>query len=305
MLERYKKNIHVYFLAFILLYSILLRFIDPKLIAVVFTLVVFYVCLQDFYDYFAEKFEIFKRQNSGENEFKYTWGYVNQKKDLFSKIKGTLKFLFILELSEYKNYLKARIPQILFIMFVAGDIVFAFKNLDLYHFGAYISMSFFCKLIFIGYFYYQQKIKSVDASEVENKEVIFEIFSSFLNLFLTCSTIIFVLLFLASKIFNDIFFGSTYIPFNTTLPFIFLVNVSLCVAYTIYKTSSLINVKDTNKVLKIYNVFFVIAFIFSNSNSLDSVTYFIVGTSCVLSIFLYNLVIKQPSYIKNNYNHLF
>ncbi len=302
MLESFKKNIHIYFLAFVLLYSLVLRFIDPRIVAVFLIVGGLYLFAYDFYHFFLVKFQQFKVHTKNKEQLEYSWGYVNKQKSFFTEIIFMLRFIFELDFVDYKNYLKSKSLALIFIIFVGGDLIFAFKNLDLYSFGVYISMSVFCKLVFIGYYYFQQKLKNVD---LENKDMIFEIFNSFLNLFLTCSTIIFVLLFFASKIFNDLFLGPTYIPFNTTLPFIFLANIALAVAFIIYKTSVLINKKSTHKILKVYAVFFTVAFIFSNNNSLDSVTYFVVGTSCVLSIFLYNLIIKQPLYIKNTYNHLF
>jgi hypothetical protein len=59
------------------------------------------------------------------------------------------------------------------------------------------------------------------------------------------------------------------------------------------------------KVLKIFGIVFAVLFVFMPINYIDTITYFIVGMGSLVSIFLYNLVIKKPLYISHTYNHFF
>lgn len=299
-LKEFKRDLHFYVGIFLITFCLFVRIVPPFFIGLLSILILVSIVAFDFFYYFNKKFI---DSNLNElNQTEYSWGIVRH--DHFKKedLKKFFEYLRGLDYAEYKSYFKRLLPHFVFIMFIFGDIIVALKNLNIENFGIYVAFSVLTKFIFIGYYYFSLEIKKLEIFQEEN---LLDIFYSFINLFLTSGILIFVFMFLTSKIFTKIFFGYNYLAFQTTLPFVFLGNMMMCIALCVFVTARKMDAVSANRILKVFSVFFGVIFIFVLNSSPDSVTYFIIGSSTILSIFLYNLIIKKPTYIKNTYNHLF
>jgi O-antigen/teichoic acid export membrane protein len=186
-----------------------------------------------------------------------------------------------------------------------GDFIVSFKNLSLSESGVYFALSLFCKFIFISYIYINRSIVAVSDKDENKEEKVLDIFYKNLNGMLSLGFVIFVLFFILSKYLIEIFFGESYVYYQTSLPFIMVANIALLVALLTYETAKKIDKDGTKKVLKIFVPIFTILFIFMTNGYVDTVAYFVIGGCSILSIFLYNFVIKRPSYIQSTYNYLF
>jgi hypothetical protein len=223
----------------------------------------------------------------------------------FNRIISTCVYLYGKDFSFYRNYLNINLEKIVILLFIFGDLVVAFKNLDVKSAGVYIAMSLFTKFVFIGYIFIGQTYKKVLVGANDTEENILEIFYSQINTMLSFFAAAFVFVFILSRYIVEIFFGSGFAPYQSSLPFIMLANMSLAVALSIYITALRLGDRLTKKISKFYSIIFFVLFVFMTVNYVDTVTYFIIGSSTLLSIFLYNFVIKKPAYIENTYNHLF
>lgn len=280
------------------LFSRIIPFSFVTLITLVFVIL---VIATDFYFYTNRTS---REENKNEKVLEYSWGYVKEKTSHLD-INTLVKYLSSKDFAFYKNYFTINHNKIILLLFVFGDIIVAFKNLDFFNSGIYIAMSIFTKFVFLGYIFMRDTYNKILVGENNSEENILDIFYSQINGLLSAFIVIFLLFFALSKYLVEIFFGKDYLPYQSSLPFVLFANIALVVAICVYMTSKRIDPQLTGKISKIFATIFGVIFIFMSINYIDTVTYFVIGTSCLLSIFLYNFVIKKPQYIANTYNHLF
>lgn len=295
------NNLEAFFLALLVGFALLVRVVPFELITI-FTLLFFLGIFA--LDFFMYTNKLAKEENKNIKTTEFSWGFVKEKKEIMD-INTFLEYLSNKDFSYYKSYILINIDKLIILLFVFSDILVAFKNLDMRNSGIYIAMSLFTKFVFIGYVLMKQTFDKTLISEKTTEENILEIFYTQINTMLSSFAALFIFFFLLSKYLVEIFFGQAFTFFQTSLPFILLANISLVVALCIFMTSIKLDEKVTLKISKFFLAIIFILFIFIAINYIDTVTYFIIGSSALLSIFLYNFVIKKPSYIESTYNHLF
>jgi hypothetical protein len=264
-------------------------------------LVVIIVGTLDFYIYVNKSA---KDENKNMKTTEFTWGFVKEKKDMMDFYTLT-NYLYTKDFSFYKNYLIINLEKTILLLFIFGDLLVAFKNLDMRNAGIYIAMSLFTKFVFLGYLFLRQTYKKILVGNNKTEDNLLEIFYSQINSMLSFFAAIFVFFFVLSKYIVEIFFGKAFAPYQSSLPFILLANMSLVVAICIYVSATKLNEQLTKRISKMFVFVFFVLFVFMTVNYIDTVTYFIIGSSALLSIFLYNFVVKKPGYIESTYNHLF
>jgi hypothetical protein len=297
-----KSNYEVAVLSLILLFAIFVRTVPFSLITVVTILTFVSLISLDFYFYVNKRAH---DENKNIVTTNFSWGFVKEKTEMIT-FKTLVNYLSNKDFSFYKNYVMLNLQKIIFGIFLFGDIVIAFKNLDMRNAGIYIAMSIFCKFVFIAYVFMRQTyVKSVASTDKTNEDTILEIFYTQINTLLSSFAVLFIFFFMLSRYISEIFFGNSFYPYQSSLPFILLANISVVILACVYLTAKLLDEKLTNKIVKIYFVAFFVLFVFMNINYLDNITYFVIGAAALLSIFIYNFVIKKPEYIKRTYNFLF
>jgi hypothetical protein len=203
------------------------------------------------------------------------------------------------DLDFYKGYFHSYSNSIILFTFIFADFIIGFKNLSFFDSGIYFAMSIFTKFTFLGFYILKGNF---DKLKIKTEENILDIFYTQMNGLLSVFFVVFVLFFVLSRFIVEIFFGSGYAPYQSSLPFILIANISLCISLCVYTTAQQINPKLTNRISQTFLSIFIIWFIFMPINYIDTITYFIVGSSTILSIFLYNFVIKKHDYIESTYN---
>jgi hypothetical protein len=296
-----QKNREIFFLFILICFSLFVRIVPLALITIIALFIFLGITALDFYIYVNKAA---KDQNKNIKTTEFSWGFVKEKRDMMD-ISTLSAYLYGKDFSFYRNYLNINLEKIVILLFIFGDLVVAFKNLDVKSAGVYIAMSLFTKFVFIGYIFIGQTYKKVLVGANDTEENILEIFYSQINTMLSFFAAAFVFVFILSRYIVEIFFGSGFAPYQSSLPFIMLANMSLAVALSIYITALRLGDRLTKKISKFYSIIFFVLFVFMTVNYVDTVTYFIIGSSTLLSIFLYNFVIKKPAYIENTYNHLF
>ncbi len=301
-----KDNKELFFLAVLVIFSMFVRIVPFSLITILFLLVFLGILSIHFY-YYVNKSAREESKNNKVTEF--SWGFVKEKTDLMDMF-SFVNYLYNKELVFFKKYILINIDKAVFLLFFFADILVAFKNLDTQSAGIYIAMSIFTKFIFVAYFYMKQvyvktlnKKDKIEESFEEDR--VLNIFYTQINIIISLFATLFIFFFILSKYIVDIFFGINYFPYQSSLPFVLLANISLALASCLYFSAMELDAKATKKISKIFFTLIFILFIFMNVNYIDTVTYFITGTSSLLSIFLYNFIIKKPEYIKRTYNLLF
>lgn len=293
-----KQEKEILYLAAILSFCILARILPFELISIILTLLLFVFIFSDFYLYVNT---LAKKENKNENTIVFSWGYVKEKVESMD-LNNFFSYLASKDVSFYKTYFMKNLHSIIIYTFVFGDLVVALKNLSFYDSGIYFSISIFCKFVFLGFLYLRNSYLKI-REEGENREkIILDIFYAQMNGLLSVFFVIFILFFTLSKFLVEIFFGSSYMPFQASLPFILVANMTMVLALCVFKTAEKIDLNMTKKICKIYITLFTILFVFMTINYIDTIAYFVVGAASILSIFLYNLVIKKPSYIESTYN---
>jgi hypothetical protein len=302
-----KNNYEVAILSLILVFAIFVRTVPFSMITIVTILIFVSLISLDFYLYVNKRAH---DENKNIVTTNFSWGFVKEKTEMIT-FKTLVNYLSNKDFGFYKNYLMLNLQKIIFGIFLFGDLVIAFKNLDMKNAGIYIAMSIFCKFVFIAYIFMRQTyLKSVANNEKTNDEninedTILEIFYTQINTLLSSFAVLFIFFFMLSRYISEIFFGNSFYPYQSSLPFILLANISLVILACVYLTAKMLDESLTNKIVKIYSVAFFVLFVFMNVNYLDNITYFVIGASALLSIFIYNFVIKKPDYIKRTYNFLF
>lgn len=306
--DKYMKRLNIpnhnreaFALSLLLLFSIFSRVIPFFLITILFVMCFLALLAVDFYFYVNKSA---KDENKNEKTIEFSWGFVKERTELMD-MDTIIKYLKNKDFSFYKTYLNLNINKGTVLLFFLGDILVAFKNLDLAHAGIYIAMSLFTKFVFLGYLFMRQSYAKVLIGEKNTEENTLDIFYSLINNMFSIFAVLFIFFFVLSRYLVQIFFGNDYLPFQSSLPFVLLANIGLVIAICIYSTSKRIDSQTTGKIAKAYLFFFILLFVFMGINYLDTIAYFVIGSSALISIFLYNLVIKKPEYIKSTYNHLF
>jgi hypothetical protein len=295
------NNKEGFFLSILIIFSILTRVLPFTIITILSIAVFAAIVGIDFYFFINKKA---KDENKNEKTTEFSWGFVKEKKDLMD-FQSVLKYLKHKEFAFYKEYLLLNINKIIILTFVFGDLFVAFKNLDFFNSGIYIAMSIFSKFVFLGYIFMRQSYAKLAAIDKVTEENVLDVFYTQISSMLSVFAAIFIFFFVLSKYMIDIFFGNSYAPYQTSLPFVLLANMSLVVAICVYTASKKVDQRVTDKITKVFAIIFSILFVFMSINYLDTITYFIIGSSALLSIFLYNFVIKKPEYIRSTYNLLF
>jgi len=299
-------NIHsekkfIFLLAAIIFYSILCRLIPATLISMLVVL--------SFVAYVAVEFYIYvnhnaKLENKHSNTIEYSWGHVKEKTSMLD-LQKFFQYILTKDLSFYKKFVIHHKENVILFIFTFGDMLVAFKNLSFFYSGSYFALSIFVKFVFVGYFHLYKIYESAHITRDNAEEKVLDIFYSQINGLISVFFVLFITVFILSKYIVEIFFGVDYMPLQSSLPFILLANMFLCGALCIFETARRMDSKMTNNIIKIYSPFFAVLFVFMSINYIDTITYFIIGATSILSIFLYNFVIKKPQYIADTYNHLF
>lgn len=300
-----KRNREYIFLATVVLFALACRVLSFEAITLI-TLILLGIFLSyDFYGYVNHEA---KTENKTENILEFSWGYVKEKKDNLD-VASFFKYLAKKDFVFYRIYTYRRADVFILGLFIFGDLVVAFKNLDFYYSGIYIALSVFTKFVYFGYILlnenFDKLLHTKDELAEKKEERILNIFYTQMNTMISMFFVLFIMFFILSRYIVEIFFGSTYFPYHTSLPFVLLANIMLCISLCVYSTAKKIDPSTTSKISKIYTSLFLVLFVFMSINYVDTITYFIVGSSSILSIFLYNFVIKKPEYIRSTYNHLF
>lgn len=293
------------FLVLIIGYSIFCRIIPPEVISI---FVVMFFLAFVFFEFYLYVMAHAKIENKNHNTVEYSWGHVKQKTDTYDA-KRFFEYIHAQDFNFYKTFLQMHTDKIILFSFIFIDLIIAFKNLSFFYSGTYFALSLFTKFVFVAYLQLEKiynRIDHIKLPENENKDdVILDIFYSQFNGIVSVFFVVFVFFFILSKYITEIFFGASYSPVQSSLPFVLIANMFLTISLCIYETAKRIDRRATNNILKVYCPLFLVIFVFMSINYVDTVTYFIVGASSILSIFLYNFVIKKPQYIAETYNHMF
>ncbi len=295
------RNREIFFLSLLLLFAVTTRLIPFAFITIVSVGIVLLIIGLDFYFYANKKA---KDENKNEKTTEFSWGFVKEKQEMLD-LGSLMKYLTTKDFSFYKSYLMLNINKITVTAFLFGDLIVAFKNLELYYAGIYIALSLFTKFVFVGYLLMRQSYAKVLVGDRDTEENILDIFYSQMNGLISVFAVVFIFFFILSRYMVEIFFGKLYLPYQSSLPFVLLANISLAIAICVYTTAKRIDPTVTNMICKVYITIFALLFIFMSINYIDTITYFVIGSSTILSIFLYNFVIKKPKYIADTYNLLF
>lgn len=295
------KNKEIFFLSLLVIFSITVRVTSFSLVTI--TAITFFL-LVVFYDFFFYVNNYATTENKNIKTTEFSWGFIKEKREVMDFF-TFINYLYNKEIIFYKKYIYSRLDKIIISLFIFGDIIVAFKNLDMKFSGIYIAMSIFTKFVFLGYIFMKQTYKKVLIAERDTEDNVLNIFYTQINSMISTFAVLFIFFFILSKFITEIFFGNGYLPYQSSLPFVLLANISLVVALCIYTTAIRLNARLTKKIFNIYLSLFVVLFVFMTINYVDTVTYFIIGSAALLSIFLYNFVIKKPAYIENTYNLLF
>jgi hypothetical protein len=293
------KKTEVFFLLLIVLFSVSARIFSFGVITIIFLSSLVMILLLDLYDFVNDTA---KKTAKNENIQEFSWGFVREKTD-YVNLTAFLSLIKKQNSNILQNYVESRLLFLLTGMFIFGDFIVAFKNLSFSDSGIYMMFSFFSKVLFIFFFSLKRELQLLPESSLSQKENLIDIYYKWVNTALPVSMVIFIAFFLLSRHIVDIFFGNSFSGYHTSLPFVFLANIVLLVALATYFISNHIDQVLTMKVLKIFGIVFAVLFVFMPINYIDTITYFIVGMGSLVSIFLYNLVIKKPLYISHTYNH--
>ncbi len=289
------------FLTLVVAFSLFVRIVPFQLITIITVLVFLSLVAYHFYTYTSE---IISNSLKSQILVTYSWGTINLPNG-YLEVKKVLIYLKNKDLNFYKTYILQYSKYIIFGLFILCDLLVVFKNLNLKNAGVYIAMSVFTKFVFLVAFYLEKVYEKTFSNTSITEEELIETFNKQLGSYLSGFSILFIVFFLLSKYITEIFFGYSFSQFQTSLPFILLANISLTIMLCIYLTAQKLNKLVVEKILKVFSVFFLILFVFMDINSIDTTTYFIIGMSTLLSILLYNFVIKKPEYIRGTYNLLF
>lgn len=307
-LEKYIKkfniqnnNKEIFFLTAALCFAILCRILPFILITVISLLLLFFVIVFDFYNYIIKNAKI---ENKQTKIIEFSWGFVKEKTQ-FWDLSATFQYLFGKDFNFYKTYFFLNLDKVIMFAFVFGDLIVAFKNLSFFDTGIYIALSIFTKFVFLGYVYLSQIYSKIPPNQEDTQENILDVFYSQMNGLISLFVVLFILFFILSKYLVNIFFGNSYLPYESSLPFVLLGNMALVIAVSIYTTAKKVDPATTEKICKVYLTLFSVLFVFMTVNYIDTITYFVVGSGALLSIFLYNFAIKKPKYISDTYNFLF
>jgi hypothetical protein len=198
--------------------------------------------------------------------------------------------------------------MLVLLTFLFGDLVVAFKNLSVEISGVYFAMSLFTKFVFIAYLFVSRATTEINRLELskDRKEIlILDNFYKHFSGISSLSLVLFLLFFALGRFLTEIFFGFKYFGYQTSLSFILLANLALLLGLIIFKTAQEIDATRTWQLTKISAPIIILLFVFLNITHPDTVSFFIIGTVSVFSIFLYNFCIRKPAYIESTYNHLF
>jgi hypothetical protein len=300
-LDMNNRNKEMIVFSFIIGFSVFCRVCPFSLITIIALAIALLFVLMDFYVYVNKKA---KEENKNEKTIEYSWGFIREKTNLLD-FHSLVKYLTHKDFSFYKEYIEINQNRIIVLLFIFGDLIVAFKNLSMYYAGAYIALSIFTKFVFLGYIFMRETFLKILVDNKKTEENILDIFYTQINGLLSVFAVLFVMFFILSKYLIDIFFGDRYIQFQSSLPFVLLANIALVVAICAYTTSKHLDEVLTKKIFKIFSSIFFVIFVFMAINYVDTVTYFVIGASSLLSIFLYNFVIKRPEYISRTYNLTF
>lgn len=290
-----KNDREIFILSVVILFSILCRLLTfPYITALVMAVFTFLISF-NFYS-FVNK--IAKSENKSHNTQEFSWGFVREKTENLN-LQNLFKYLSTKDLDFYKKYLFSNSNFIILFLFIFTDFIIAFKNLSFFDTGIYFAMSIFTKFTFLGYIIMNDMFNKLKDKSEEN---ILDVFYTQMNGLLSVFFVIFILFFVLSKYIVEIFFGNNFSPYQSSLPFILVANISLCISLCVYTTAQKINPKLTGRITQTFILIFTLLFIFMPINYIDTITYFVVGSSTILSIFLYNFVIKKHDYIENTYN---
>ncbi len=192
----------------------------------------------------------------------------------------------------WREILSKNINIFLILFFANIDLFVASLNFDNILNGSYFAFSFFIKMIFISMvFVYWHKI-----NVLINAESISKVHNN-LNLFFIFGSILTIISFFFSYILIGLFFKDIYFIYHTSLAFVVFANcILLATAYLFYTA---IKIENSNMM----NIFYIwlavllfLVFVFS-INSIETLSFFIIGLFLVLSIFIYHFTIK----IKDGY----
>lgn len=299
-----KQNKELIFVVTLISFPILMRILPQTLIALFFTLVFLFFIFAHFYKYCSE---IFLKENDNTATLEYSWGFVKENVEALD-MQNFVKFLKTTDINFFKKYFSLNRTFFMLTLFMTGDLIVAFKNLSLSESGVYFALSFFTKFVFLAYIYIDKtyiNILKENLSETARQTKVLDIFYKHFNGLASLSVVLFILYFILSKFLIEIFFGFDYMLYQTSLPFILSANLALLISLFVFRTATIVDPQRTWGILKIFIPIFFILFVFMDISYYDTVAYFVIGSSAVLSIFLYNFCIRKPAYIESTYNSLF
>ena len=166
------NNREVFFLSLILIFAIFCRLLPFAAITLIFVGLILFVIGYDFYAYTNKNA---KQENKHEKTTEFSWGFVKQEADSLD-LNTAVKYLGSKDFAFYKNYLLINRNKIIVLIFFLGDLIVAFKNLDMFFSGIYIALSIFTKFVFLGYIFLRQSYAKVLVGDRDTEENILDIF---------------------------------------------------------------------------------------------------------------------------------
>jgi hypothetical protein len=193
----------------------------------------------------------------------------------------------------FKN--KISFNNLFFISFLTSDFLIAFINFNNFVAGTYILFSFLIKfLLFILIYLNYEKINMfMGENDLSKININLNILLFGIILFTVISSMI-------SFLTVGVLFKDDYYKYHTSFPFIMLANLIILTSTYIYLISKKIDQKTTNKIIKFWVLCFLALIILVSFNSIETLSFYIVGTYALLSLIFYHLVIKtKDGYFAN------
>lgn len=301
----FQSNKEVVFVCCLIGFPVLARITPLYFVTLLFVICFLIYIINHFYIYVNQ---VAESENKNVNIAEYSWGFVKNETSDGLDLKNLTNYLKTKKIDFYRQYLCVNKNNIIFIAFLLGDLLVAFKNLSFDVSGAYFTLSLFTKFVFLAYIYTNKENQQIIQEQISVGEKEYKILDNFYRHFSGIASVgfvLFVIFYLISRPLIDVFFGIKYLEYQTSLAFILLANIALLLGLIVFKTSTTVDNVRTWKFTKIFALIFGILFVFVNINYPDTVAFFVIGATAVFSIFLYNFCIRKPSYIENTYNYLF
>lgn len=209
-------------------------------------------------------------------------------KEMLENILKT-KDIFIVN---WKDILKNNLNKLFFIFFLNIDIFISAINFSNTLNGIYFTFSIFIKYLLLAFVILNiEKIKNI----FNEKSI--AVINSNINILIFISFVSTIFSFFISYVLVGLFFNDTYFIYHTSLAFVFMAIAILGLSYYMLYTAININKKNTLNIFAIWFVFFLFLISIFKINSLETLSFFIIGSFSILAIFIYHFVIK----IKDGY----